>query len=1071
MIGLGTDFVELLTSFEVVGECKVKRDSFWVKTQFVLIAHFSWPSTLRYSQSNSGFALSMVSKKPYPTALPTQGPNRLCRIGQRKIINFLLLFTLLSTTLLIVQYQIQEQLLAKARSLVQSKNFRQASKTLDRLSLISGRTQDEANYLKGLCEYSTGKFDKALETWSSQVPGTYFYSDATLKSGEWLESQGRFTEAEEIYKNGLKESYPLSMEIRHALLQLFWLEARIDEVSQLIQQNWKEKKRSLSADASETIANLRAHLSLDLEVYPIDHVKQKLEMASLKSPKDISVIKAKIEIALKTGQMEIAHNLIKQNSGALQHSQNWKVLELNSAIMENDLEEIIRLEKDIDRSLIKPRLVMKIATLKASKQNNLNKQIEILEVYLKTNPTDIIVMEELAQALIANKQSEEAVKIRRRRSVIDITLQQYTNLIGSDFKSNAKQMASFAERLGRWFEAMAFNEILAIGNSKEVSLSQKIAELEQRIKASNQTEELWRLYDQIVLDKKTNVQKEIETENQDSYPRFKDIAKENGVDFIFESGKTQNRQLPETMGGGVAIIDYNNDGLKDIFALQGGSFPYNQITNINKLGDRLFRNRGNGSFEDVTIEAGLSNIRIGYSHGVAVGDIDNDGDSDIFITRYGSYALLENQGNGTFKDKTIKWNLGGERDWPTSAAFADFDNDGDLDLYVCHYVVWETQNPRICNNDNGSTVAYCAPHVLKSRADHLFRNDQGRFTDISDESGITGFDQNGKGLGVVAADFDDDGLIDIFVANDGTPNFLFRNHGAMRFRDEALSAGVSANSDGGYQAGMGVGCGDYNQDGRLDLIVTNFYNESTSYFENMGNFLFRERGDTIGLKLATRYKLGFGTVISDFNNDGKLDIATANGHVNDSRPIIPYQMSTQVLLGSVKGRLKETTSIIDSDINIARLGRGLALGDLNNDGLQDIVQMNLDSNLAIFINYTTMNELAVKVSLNSLMIHLEGVKSNRDGVGTKIIAKAKNMKHHIFKHGGGSYLSASSGDLHIGVGRHDIIELLEVRWPSGQIDKHQNVMCNRKIKLKEGSSKVIEIEHDNIARFLKGIDE
>ena len=183
----------------------------------------------------------MVSKKLYPTALPTQGPNRLCRIGQRKIINFLLLFTLLSTTLLIVQYQIQEQLLAKARSLVQSKNFRQASKTLDRLSLISGRTQDEANYLKGLCEYSTGKFDKALETWSSQVPGTYFYSDATLKSGEWLESQGRFTEAEEIYKNGLKESYPLSMEIRHALLQLFWLEARIDEVSQLIQQNyWKE---------------------------------------------------------------------------------------------------------------------------------------------------------------------------------------------------------------------------------------------------------------------------------------------------------------------------------------------------------------------------------------------------------------------------------------------------------------------------------------------------------------------------------------------------------------------------------------------------------------------------------------------------------------------------------------------------------------------------------------------------------------------------------------------------------------------------------------------------------------
>ena len=1013
----------------------------------------------------------MVSKKLNPTTLSTQGPNRLCRIGQRKIISFLLFITLLSTTALIVQYQIQEQLLTKARSLVKSKNFRQASKTLDRLSLISPRTHDEANYLKGLCEYSIGKFDSALDTWSSQVPGTYFYSEATLKSGEWLETQGRFTDAEAIYKNGLKEGYPLSMEIRHALLQLFWIEARIDEVSQLIQQNWREKKRSLSADASETIANLRAHLSLDLEVYPIDHVKQKIEMASLKSPKDISVIIAKIEIALRTGQMEIAHNLIKQNSSAYQHSQNWKVLELKSAIMENDLEEIINLEKGIDRSLIKPEHVMKLAALKANRQNNLNKQIEILEVYLKTHPTDIIVMEELAQALIANRQNEDAVKIRMSRSDIDITLQKYTNLIGSDFKSNAKQMASFAERLGRWFEAIAFNEILAIGNSKEVSLSQKISELEQKIIASNQTEKLWRLYDKIVLDKKTNMQKEIETENTDSYPRFKDIAKNNGVDFIFQSGKTQNRQLPETMGGGVAIIDYNNDGFNDIFALQGGSFPYNQITNNDKSGDRLFRNQGDGSFEDVTVEAGLPNIRVGYGHGVAVGDIDNDGDSDIFVTRFGSYALLENQGNGTFKDKTKNWNLEGERDWPTSAAFADFDNDGDLDLYVCHYVVWETKNPRICNNDNGNTVAYCAPHVLKSRADHLFRNDQGKFTDISDESGITGFDQNGKGLGVVAADFDDDGLIDIFVANDGTPNFLFRNHGAMRFRDEALSAGVSANSNGGYQAGMGVGCGDYNQDGRLDLVVTNFYGESTSYFENMGDFLFRERGDAIGLKLTTRYKLGFGIVISDFNNDGKLDLATANGHVNDSRPIIPYQMTSQVLLGSIEGRLKDTTSRIGSDMNIARLGRGLAIGDLNNDGLQDMVQINLDSNIAIFVNNTNNNEFEGKNSLNSLEIHLEGVKSNRDGVGTRIIAKAKNMKHHTFKHGGGSYLSASSGDLHLGVGKHDIIELLEVRWPSGQVDKHQNIMCNRKIQLKEGSSRVKEVQHSNIEQVLKGIHQ
>ena len=281
-------------------------------------------------------------------------------------------------------------------------------------------------------------------------------------------------------------------------------------------------------------------------------------------------------------------------------------------------------------------------------------------------------------------------------------------------------------------------------------------------------------------------------------PRFRDDAKAAGLHFAFDNGATAQKQLPEASSGGVGLLDYDGDGRLDVYLVQGGTFPPRPIPQQ----DRLFRNRGDGTFEDVTAASGLAAFPGGYGHGIAVGDYDNDGRPDLFVTRWRSYALYHNRGDGTFEDATAAAGLGGDRDWPTSSAFADLDGDGDLDLYVCHYLAWDAEKPEVCRSPSSGKVNPCDPLRFAARPDHLFRNDRGRFVNITKEAGIV--DRDGRGLGVIAADFDDDGRPDLFVANDGTANFLFLNRGGMRFEEAGHESGVAAAAGGGYRAGMGV---------------------------------------------------------------------------------------------------------------------------------------------------------------------------------------------------------------------------------------------------------------------------
>jgi enediyne biosynthesis protein E4 len=441
----------------------------------------------------------------------------------------------------------------------------------------------------------------------------------------------------------------------------------------------------------------------------------------------------------------------------------------------------------------------------------------------------------------------------------------------------------------------------------------------------------------------------------------------------------------------------------------------------------------------VTEAAGLPGTSRGYGHGVAVGDYDNDGRPDLFVTRWRSYALYRNRGDGTFADVTDQAGLGGDRDWPTSAAFADLDNDGDLDLYVCHYLRWDADHPRICRNLQRSIDVSCDPRSFEALPDHLFRNDAGRFTDVTARSGLV--DRDGRGLGVVAVDIDDDNRVDLFVANDLSANYLLRNAGDLHFDEQGLAAGVACNSHGGYQAGMGVAAGDLDGDGRLDLVVTNFFNESTTFFRNLGDGQFADYTTAVGLAAPSRDLLGFGAAFLDADDDGRLDLMTANGHLNDYRPDVPYTMPVQLLLGRPGGLLGDVTAQAGPALTVPHIGRGLAIGDLDNDGRIDAVLVPQNEPLVYLHNRTEGG--------HSVTIALEGTRSNRDGVGARVEIEAGGSRRVSQRLGGGSYLSANDPRLHFGLGPATRVDRIEVRWPSGRVDVFRDLDADTAYRLRE----------------------
>jgi len=531
--------------------------------------------------------------------------------------------------------------------------------------------------------------------------------------------------------------------------------------------------------------------------------------------------------------------------------------------------------------------------------------------------------------------------------------------------------------------------------------------------------------------------------------RFTDVTQESKLNFKQENSATSNKYLIETMGGGVALLDYDNDGRLDLFFVNGARIddpmPEGKMPDKSdpKFWNRLYHQNADGTFTDVTEKAGLSGMPQNfYGMGVAIGDYDNDGFEDIYVTSYGGNTLYHNNGNGTFTDVTKKAGVGGGG-WSASAGFFDYDNDGKLDLFVTRYINWSFKSNLYCGEHRPGFRSYCHPDNYEGMTNILYHNNgDGTFTDVSVKAGIA--NPNGKGLGVSFADYDGDGFTDIFVANDSVQSFLYHNNGNGTFTEVGLIAGVGYNEDGKTFAGMGTDFSDFDNDGLPDIIVTDLSNERYKLFRNEGGGSFRDVSNRSGLGSATLAFSGWSTHFFDYDNDGWKDLFVAQSHVMDTiektAPNLRY-LEPPLLLRNEAGHFAK---VMPGDaFQKSWAGRGSAFGDIDNDGDIDLVVNNVGQNAYILRNDGGNHN-------NWLVIETTGKKSNRDGIGARIkVVSASGLTQHYTVNTAVGYLSASDKRVVAGLGNDSIAKLVEIRWPSGIVQKFENVKARQALKAVE----------------------
>lgn len=529
---------------------------------------------------------------------------------------------------------------------------------------------------------------------------------------------------------------------------------------------------------------------------------------------------------------------------------------------------------------------------------------------------------------------------------------------------------------------------------------------------------------------------------------FTDITAQTGINFRHYASPTSVKYLPETMGAGAALIDYDNDGRLDIFFTNGAeiSDPMPKGKTMNKTDakywDRLYHQKTDGAFEDVTEKAGIKGE--GFSFGAAVGDYDRDGFADLFVTRYGGATLYKNNGDGTFSDVTKKISAGVDG-WATSAGFFDYDKDGRLDIFVGRYVEWDFEKGNIfCGDTRPGYRAYCHPDNFKPSTNILLhQKSDGTFEDVSVKSKIA--EAKGKALGAAFADFDGDGWTDIFVANDSIEQHLFRNKGDGTFEELALPAGVAFDEKGRRFAGMGIDAADYDGDGKPDVIVTALSNETYPLYRNMGDMVFDYVTQSSGVAQISILGTGWGIKFLDADNDGRRDVFVAQGHVLDTivktSAFLKYKQSLLLMRNTEKGF--QNVSLAAGEIFKTDLSsRGLAVGDLNNDGNIDIVVSQTDGTPVILRNNGTKNHW--------LGIDLRGEKSAPNGEGSRVIVTDANDKKQVFDaSNAGSYLSANDSRIIVGLGDASSVKLIEVRWSSGVIQKIENPAIDGYLQIRE----------------------
>ena len=516
---------------------------------------------------------------------------------------------------------------------------------------------------------------------------------------------------------------------------------------------------------------------------------------------------------------------------------------------------------------------------------------------------------------------------------------------------------------------------------------------------------------------------------------FVDVTAKAGITFVHSSGATPDKHMYETFGSGVAWIDFDSDGFVDLYFVNGPAGAANA----------LYRNSGNGTFTDVTQKSGTgAAAHRGYKTGVAVGDYDNDGRLDLYVTTFGPNILFHNNGDGTFADVTATAGVaGGANEWSTSTGFFDADRDGDLDLYVVNYIDFRTAESTWCGLRKPGYRTYCNPTIFDGVADRLFRNNgDGTFSDVSREAGIA--NPAGKGLGVVFCDFDRDADTDIYVANDLVRNFLYRNRGNGTFEDVAYAAGVGFDANGKPQAGMGVDCGDVDGDGYPELFVTNFSEELNTLYQNRGDGIFEDVSQKAGLGSGF-LPLGFGTKMYDVDNDGDLDLHVTNGHVIDNIKLYQSNLTYEqkdLLYENVGGRFTDVSAAAGPALQAPRIGRGLAVADFDNDGSLDVVISSVGKPPVLLRNQ------AVRKG-NWIQIRAQGLVSNRFGLGATVRIQAAGKTQVREINNAASYLSSNDTRLHAGLADATIVQQLDMLWPSGRKQTLRDINANQVLVVKE----------------------
>ena len=520
---------------------------------------------------------------------------------------------------------------------------------------------------------------------------------------------------------------------------------------------------------------------------------------------------------------------------------------------------------------------------------------------------------------------------------------------------------------------------------------------------------------------------------------FIDITEAAGLEFQHVDGSSGRRYFLETVGSGAAFFDYDNDGLLDIYFVNSTDLPgsHSPTPPINQL----YHNNGDGTFTDLTEQAGVGDT--GYGAGCAVADYDNDGDLDLYVTNFGANVLYQNNGDSTFTDVTQHAGVGDSR-WSLGCAFADYDNDGFVDLYITNYIDFEFETHTDCTQKGVPT--YCPPESFEGSPDTLYRNNgDGTFTDVTSIAGV--HNKDGKGMGVVFGDYDNDGDVDCYVGNDAGENFLYQNRGDGTFTNVGWMAGVEADENGNVQGTMGVDFGDYDNDGLLDLIAVNYQQQPNALYRNDNGSFFTDVSFVAGLADSLPY-VGWGADFFDIDNDGDKDLLIANGHLQDTVEqydgTTTYPQQNHLLINNGQGRFVNASMNAGSGLQARRVSRGLATGDYDNDGDLDMLISNASDTPQLLRNDSRNQG-------NWILIRTIGTRSNQAGIGTRVKIQTGDLTQVDEVRGGSGYLSHNDLRLHFGIGTHKRIDSIEVRWPSGVVDIIRDVAPNQILTIIEGS--------------------